>query len=41
MRALLIDKDKNPKWNPARLDLVTDDLVQTYFDRSHAALEWL
>lgn len=41
VRALLIDKDKNPKWNPARLDLVTDDLVQTYFDRSHAALEWL
>ncbi|KAL9245116.1 hypothetical protein vseg_018804 [Gypsophila vaccaria] len=30
-RALLIDKDKNPKWEPSRLDLVTDVMVSQYF----------
>ncbi|PKA53968.1 3-hydroxyisobutyryl-CoA hydrolase 1 [Apostasia shenzhenica] len=30
-RALLVDKDKNPKWEPSRLDLVTGDMVDLYF----------
>lgn len=31
IRALLIDKDKSPKWWPARLDDVTRDLVDDHF----------
>ncbi|PAV57853.1 hypothetical protein WR25_23810 [Diploscapter pachys] len=30
-RAILIDKDRNPKWNPARLEDVTKDKVDGYF----------
>ena len=30
-RALLIDKDHAPKWNPARLEDVSDELVRSYF----------
>ncbi|CAM2784284.1 enoyl-CoA hydratase [Legionella steigerwaltii] len=40
VRALLIDKDKNPQWHPARLDLVSEQMVQKYFERSHPGLEW-
>lgn len=31
IRALLIDKDKNPQWHPARLDLVDESQVCNYF----------
>ncbi|GAB2904341.1 enoyl-CoA hydratase/isomerase family protein [Paralcaligenes ginsengisoli] len=31
IRALLIDKDKQPKWNPASLDQATDEWVQRFF----------
>lgn len=31
IRSLLIDKDKNPAWNPASLDQATDTWVQRYF----------
>ena len=31
IRALLIDKDNNPAWDPATLAGVTKDLVETYF----------
>ncbi len=31
IRALLIDKDKQPKWNPASLEQATDAWVQRYF----------
>ncbi|NYT64806.1 enoyl-CoA hydratase/isomerase family protein [Alcaligenaceae bacterium] len=31
IRALLIDKDKQPKWNPATLDQADDAWVQRYF----------
>ncbi|PWY57476.1 enoyl-CoA hydratase/isomerase family protein [Legionella qingyii] len=39
VRALLIDKDKNPQWHPARLDLVSEQMVQKYFERLHPGLE--
>lgn len=31
IRALLIDKDKNPKWSPASLDAVTNEHIEAYF----------
>jgi enoyl-CoA hydratase len=31
VRALLVDKDKKPKWNPARADDVTAEMVAAYF----------
>ncbi|KAL8192459.1 hypothetical protein R6Q57_027644 [Mikania cordata] len=30
-RALLIDKDKNPKWNPSKLEFVSNDMIDRYF----------
>lgn len=30
-RALLIDRDRNPKWNPPRLELIDDETVDRYF----------
>lgn len=32
IRALLIDKDKKPRWNPAVLDMATEGWVQKFFD---------
>ncbi|XVF41355.1 hypothetical protein PTKIN_Ptkin01aG0273600 [Pterospermum kingtungense] len=32
-RALLIDKDKNPKWEPSKLELVSDSAVDCYFSK--------
>ncbi|KAF3632402.1 3-hydroxyisobutyryl-CoA hydrolase 1 [Capsicum annuum] len=29
-RAILIDKDRNPKWEPSRLELISDDDVDRY-----------
>lgn len=31
VRAVIIDKDRNPKWSPARLEDVTPDIVEKYF----------
>ncbi|HEX7788933.1 MAG TPA: enoyl-CoA hydratase/isomerase family protein [Afipia sp.] len=31
VRAAIIDKDRNPKWSPARLEDVTPDIVAAYF----------
>lgn len=36
VRALLIDKDKNPKWNPTHLDAVEDKKIIAYFEDSSA-----
>ncbi|PON87513.1 Enoyl-CoA hydratase/isomerase, HIBYL-CoA-H type [Trema orientale] len=32
-RALLLDKDKNPKWKPSKLELISDDMVNRYFSK--------
>jgi enoyl-CoA hydratase/carnithine racemase len=31
VRALLIDKDQNPKWNPPSIEGVTRDMVEAHF----------
>lgn len=31
VRALLITKDNNPKWNPARIEDVTEERVKSFF----------
>ncbi|XP_031128268.1 3-hydroxyisobutyryl-CoA hydrolase 1-like [Ipomoea triloba] len=32
-RAILLDKDRKPKWEPSKLELVTDDMVNHYFSK--------
>ncbi|KAH7864283.1 hypothetical protein Vadar_027772 [Vaccinium darrowii] len=32
-RAILLDKDKNPKWIPSKLELVSDEMVDQYFSK--------
>lgn len=32
-RAILLDKDRNPKWDPSKLELVKDEMVHHYFDK--------
>ncbi|KAF6155532.1 hypothetical protein GIB67_017887 [Kingdonia uniflora] len=32
-RALLIDKDKKPKWEPSKLELVSNEMVNKYFEK--------
>ena len=31
IRALVVDKDRSPRWNPSRLDAVSDQATQKYF----------
>ena len=31
VRALLVDKDRNPRWSPASLEAVSDAEVQRHF----------
>ncbi len=38
IRALLVDKDKSPHWQPASLSLVNDEKVQQYFEKMNADL---
>jgi enoyl-CoA hydratase len=37
VRAAVIDKDRNPKWQPARLKDVTEEMVEAYFAPLDAA----
>jgi enoyl-CoA hydratase len=34
IRAAIVDKDRNPKWSPAKLEQVTPDIVEAYFNDS-------
>lgn len=38
IRALLVDKDRNPKWSPAALALCSKDLVEAYFTSANPDL---
>lgn len=40
VRALLIDKDLTPKWNPATPEEVTDEMVDHYFQPLKGPLAW-
>ena len=31
IRAALVDRDRKPRWNPERIEAVTDDLVGHHF----------
>jgi len=41
VRALLIDKDKKPQWEPACLGFVTENMVLDYFVPTHCALDFI
>ncbi|KAM7465073.1 hypothetical protein LguiB_012635 [Lonicera macranthoides] len=32
-RAILLDKDRNPKWNPSKLEQISDEMVDRYFSK--------
>jgi enoyl-CoA hydratase len=40
VRAVIIDKDHAPRWNPASAELVTDDLIDAIFAPLPADEEW-
>ena len=33
VRAVLVDRDNDPKWNPCDLEEVTDKMVERYFSK--------
>jgi hypothetical protein len=41
VRALLIDKDRNPRWNPSHLELVTEAKIISYFEPLADPLEFI
>ena len=40
VRAVIVDKDNAPKWNPATPELVTDALIDSIFAPLAADEEW-
>lgn len=40
VRALLVDKDKNPQWSPASLSLVSEERIRSYFE-SYEVLDFI
>ena len=40
VRALLVDKDRNPQWDPPTLDLVTDEMVDRCFQACESEPAW-
>jgi enoyl-CoA hydratase len=40
VRAVLVDKDRSPKWNPATPEGVSDDLIASIFAPLPADQEW-
>ena len=32
IRALLVDRDNNPKWDPSSLEAVSDEKIKAYFE---------
>jgi enoyl-CoA hydratase len=40
VRALLVDKDKNPRWNPESLEMISNGMVEDYFVCTGNALEF-
>ncbi|CAN8315244.1 unnamed protein product [Cochlearia groenlandica] len=39
-RSILVDKDRNPKWEPRRLEEVNDNMVEKYFKRVEEKEGW-
>lgn len=39
VRALIVDKDKSPKWKPSKIEDVSDELVDQYFAKLPADRE--
>ncbi|KAL3624561.1 3-hydroxyisobutyryl-CoA hydrolase 1 [Castilleja foliolosa] len=39
-RAILLDKDKNPKWEPAKIESISDEMVDRYFTKIDDDDEW-
>jgi len=40
VRALLIDKDNNPQWDPATPEEVTDEMLDVLFAPLHGTEAW-
>jgi enoyl-CoA hydratase len=36
IRAAIVDKDRNPQWSPSRLEEVTPEMVDAYFNETGA-----
>ncbi|XP_072963035.1 probable 3-hydroxyisobutyryl-CoA hydrolase 3 [Typha angustifolia] len=39
-RAKLLDRDNNPKWEPSKLELVSDDMLDKYFTNVDKEEDW-
>lgn len=40
VRAMLIDKDRRPKWNPSRVEEVPDEYIDSFFEPFEKLNEW-